>query len=115
MPSITIHCINLTFNIIALWVDLSGSFIIAKLEILSKNGTSIFISFCTFGFNTVSPLRNMDIDLFKKLKQHSHEFITLSNFNTFLIPKTISMSSCISDTNGVYFKICDHVYLLLLG
>ena len=32
------------------------------------------------------------------LKQHSHEFITPSNSNTFLLPKTKSTFSCISDT-----------------
>ena len=97
MSSIAIFHVNLTFNIIVLWVDLSNNFIIAKPKILSKNGASIFISICSFGFNIVSPLRNMGIDLFKRLKQHSHEFITPSNSNTFLIPKTISTFSCILD------------------
>ena len=55
------------------------------------------LPFALFGFNTVSPFRKMGIDLFKKLK-HSHKFITPSNSNTFLIPKTISMFLCISDT-----------------
>ena len=51
MSSIAIFCINLTFNIIVLWVNLCNNFIIAKPEISSKNGASIFISFCSFGFN----------------------------------------------------------------
>ena len=84
-----------------------------KPEILSKNGTSIFISFSSFGFDTVSPFGNMGIDLFKKLKQHSHEYITPSNSNAFWIPKTISIFSCISDIKCI-FQICDYVYLLLL-
>ena len=68
----------------------------AKPEISSKNG-AFFISFCSFDFNTVSPFRNIGIDLFKSLKQHSHEFITPSNSNTFLIPRTISIiSSCLT-------------------
>ena len=71
----------------------------ARPEISSKNGASIFISLCSFGFNTVSSFGNMGIDLFKKLKQHSHEFITPSNSNTFLTPKTISTFLCIADTN----------------
>ena len=79
----------MTFNIIIVWVDLSNSFIMAKPEISSKNGAPIFISLCSFGFNTVSSSGNTGIDLFKKLKQHSHEFITPSNSHTFLIPKTI--------------------------
>ena len=41
------------------------------------------ISFCSFSFNTIYSFRNMGIDLFKKLKQHSCEFITPSNSNTF--------------------------------
>ena len=61
-----------------------------KPEISSKNGASIFISFCFWGFITISSFRNMGIDLFKKLKQHSHEFITPSNSKAFLIPKTMS-------------------------
>ena len=98
MSKIATFHINLTFNIIVLWVDLSSIFIIAKPEISSKNGASIFISFCSFGFNTVSPFENMSIDLFKMLKQHSHKFITPSNSNTFLIPKTISTFLLILDT-----------------
>ena len=71
----------------------------AKSEISSMNGASIFISVCSLGFNTVSSFGNMGIDLFNKLIQHSHEFITSSNFNTFFIPKTISTFSCILDTS----------------
>ena len=63
------------------------------------NGSSIFISFCSFSFNTISSFRNMGIDLFKKQKQHSHEFIAPSNMNTFLIPKTMSTFLCILDIN----------------
>ena len=61
--------VNMTFNIIILWVNLSNTFIIAKPEISSKNGASIFNQFCSFGFNTISSFGNMGIDLFKKLKQ----------------------------------------------
>ena len=49
---------------------------------------------------------NKGIDLFKKLKQHSHEFITPSSLNTFLIPKTISMFLCISDTKVYTSNLC---------
>ena len=41
----------------------------------------------------------MGKDLFKKLKQHSHELNIPSSSKTFLIPKTKSMFSWISDTN----------------
>ena len=71
----------------------------AKSEILSKNGASIFISFCSFGLNTISSFGNMGIDLFKKLKQHSYEFIIPSNSNAFLIPKTMSTFLCTLDTS----------------
>ena len=48
----------------------------------------------------------MGAELFKKLKQHSHEFSTPSNSNMFLIPKTISTFLLISDT---------YVYISNLG
>ena len=41
----------------------------------------------------------MGTGLFKKLKQHSHELVTPYNSNTFLISKTMSTFSWISDTN----------------
>ena len=71
----------------------------AKPEISSKNAASIFTNFCSFGFNIIFSFGNIGTDLFKKLKQHSHELITPSNSYTFLIPKTISTFSWISDTN----------------
>ena len=71
----------------------------AKPEISSKNGASIFISLCSFGFNTVSSIGNTAINIFQKLKQHSCEFITPSDSNTFLMPKTVCTFSNISDTN----------------
>ena len=65
----------------------------AKPEISSENGVSTFTNFCSFGFNIIFSLGNIGTNLFKKLKQHSHELITPSNLNTFLIPKTISTFS----------------------
>ena len=65
----------------------------ANPEISSKNGASTFINFCSFDFNIIFPFGNIGTDLFKKLKQHSHELITPSNSNTFLIPKTRSTFS----------------------
>ena len=112
MSSITIFCVNLTFNIIVFWVDLSNKFIIAKPEISSKNDASIFISFCSFGFNIIPSFGNKGIDLSKKLIKHSHDFITPSSLNTFLIPKTISMFSLFWILRYI-FQVCDHVFLLL--
>ena len=65
----------------------------AKPEILSENGASSFIYFCSFGFKIIFSFGNIGTNLFKKLKQHSHELITPSNSNTFLIPKTRSTFS----------------------
>ena len=53
-------------------------------------------AFVLLVLNTICSLGNMGIDLFKKLKQHSHEFITPSNLNTFLMPKTVSTCSHVS-------------------
>ena len=46
------------------------------------------------------------INLFKKLKQQSHEFMTPSNSNIFSIPKTKSTFPCISDTNVYISNLC---------
>ena len=81
---------NFTFRTITLCVSLSYNLIMAKLEISSVNGTSIFTIFCSPGFMITFPFGNMGNDLFKKLKQHSHELNTPSSPNTFLIPKTKS-------------------------
>ena len=62
----------------------------AKPEISSENGASTFTNLCSFGFNIIFSFGNIGTDLFKKLKQHSHELIMPSNSNTFLISKAIS-------------------------
>ena len=48
----------------------------------------------------------MDRDLFKNLKQQSHEFITPSNLNTFLIPNTRSTFSWISEMRVYISNLC---------
>ena len=93
MSNVTTFHANLTLNTITLWVDLSNNLTMTKPEISSENGTSIFINFCSFGFNIIFSFGNMGTNLFKELKQHSHELITPSNSNTFLIPKTMSAFS----------------------
>ena len=55
---------------------MSNNLTMAKPEISSENGASTFISFCSLGFNIIVSFGNIGIDLFKKLKQHSHELIT---------------------------------------
>ena len=70
------------------------------------NGASTFINFCSFGFNTICSFGKSGMDLFKKLKQQSHEFATPSNSNIFLIPNTKSTFSCISDTEVYISNLC---------
>ena len=65
----------------------------AKPDISSTNGAFTLINFCSLGFSTMHSIGKMGRDLFKKLKQQSHEFITPSNSNTFLIPWTRSTFS----------------------
>ena len=93
--NITKFHVNLSFSIIVLCAFLS----MAIPEVSSTNGASIFINFCSFGFRTNDSLGQKGIDLFKKLKHDSCEFIMPSNSNIFLIPKTKSTFSCISHTN----------------
>ena len=81
-----------------LCVFLSNTLIIANSDISCINGVSTFINFCFFGFNTMHSFGKIGIDLFKKLKQQSHKFITPSNSNIFSILKTRPTFSCISDT-----------------
>ena len=77
---------------------LSSTLIIANPDISSINGASTFTNLCPFGFTTMHSFGKIGMDLFTKLKQQSHEFITPSNSNIFLIPKTKSTFSCISHT-----------------
>ena len=91
---------------IVLCVFLSSTLNIAKPDISSMNGTSTFINLCSFGFNTMHYFGKIGINLLKRLKQQYHEFKTPSNSNIFLIPKTKSMFSCISDTKGCILDLC---------
>ena len=64
----------------------------ANPNISSMNGASTFINFCSLDFNMMCSLGKNGIDLLKKLKQQSYEFIMPSDSNIFLIPKTKSKS-----------------------
>ena len=57
------------------------------------NGASTLISFCSFGLSNMHSFGKIGRDLFKKLKQQSHEFTTLSSSKLFLFPKTKSTFS----------------------
>ena len=76
---------------------LSSILIIASPDILSMNGAFTLISFCSFGFSNMHSFGKIGKDLFRKLKQQFHEFITPSTSNIFLIPGTRSMFLWISD------------------
>ena len=91
--------VNFNLSMTVFCMFLSNILIMASSEISSMNGASTFINFCSLGFNTMHSFGKIGINLFKKLKQQSHEFIMPSNSNIFLIPKTKSTFSCITDTN----------------
>ena len=97
--SVAKFCTNFSLSIIVLCTFLSNNLITANPDISSMNGAFTFIYFCSLGFNTICSFGKNGIDLFKKLTQQSHEFIIPSNSNIFLILKTKSTFSCISDTN----------------
>ena len=79
----------------------------ANPDTLSMNGASTFINFHSLGFNNMCCFGKSGIDLFKKLKQHSHKFIIPCNSNIFLIPKTkshmhiLNLCPCISMNIGI--------------
>ena len=99
-------CTNFNLGIIVLCLVLSSTLIIASPDILSINGASTFISFFSFGFNTIHSFEKIDKDMFRKLKKQSHEFMTPSNSNIFFIPRTRSTFSCISDTKVYIWNLC---------
>ena len=65
----------------------------AKLENSSVKGASIFTNFHSPGLRMTFSFRNISRDLFKKLKQNSHELNMPSSSYTFLIPSTRSTLS----------------------
>ena len=77
------------------------------------NGASTFINFFSFGFNIIHSFGKIGMYLYKKLKQQSHEFLTPSNSNIFLIPKTRSTFSCISDTSVYILNLCSCISTII--
>ena len=65
----------------------------ANPDISSMNGASTFFNLCSLGFNTIHSFPKKWFNLFKELKQQSHEFKMPSSSNIFLIPKTKSTFS----------------------
>ena len=93
-----------------LCVFLSSTLIIANHDISSINGASTFINLCSFGFNTMCSFGKIGKDLFKKLKQPSHEFISHLNSTIFFIAKIQSTFSCISDTEVYISNLSMYIY-----
>ena len=104
--------INFNFNTTVHCSLLSNTFAIAKPEISSTNGTSIFMNFLSFGFNTTCSFEKNSIDLFRNLKDESHMSVTHSNSNIFFMSNTKSTLSCISDTNVNTSNLCPHTSVL---
>ena len=80
----TLFCMNFNFNNRVLWVPPSNILTMARPEISDINVAFTFINSCSLGFKIVQISENIGTDLFKNLKQQSLEFITPSNWNTFL-------------------------------
>ena len=80
-------CVNYNFNIIVFCVFLSSTLIMADPEISFTNGASIFTNFCSFGFNIICSLGKNGMDMFKKLKLDSRDFIIPSNSNIYFYAK----------------------------
>ena len=104
---------NFYLSIIALFMVFIYYFIIANPDISSINGASTFISFHSFGFSTIHSFGKMGKDLFRKLKQQSHEFTTPSNSNIFLIPRTKFTFSCILDTRVYISNLCPCISIII--
>ena len=106
ISSIAEFHVKFNVNIIVLCVVVSSILIIASPDISSMNGASTLISFCPFGFSNMHSFGKMCKDLFRKLKQQSHEFITPSSSNIFLIPRIRSMFLWILDTSVYILNLC---------
>ena len=91
MSNIAESHMNFSFNNTVLCVVPSNILTISSPNISSINGAFTLINFCSFGLNTMHSFGKMGKDLFMKFKQQSHEFITPSSSNTFLIPNARSM------------------------
>ena len=106
ISNIVALCVNFDFSNMVLHVLPSSILIIAKPDISSMNRTFTLINFCSLGFRTMHSFRKMVRDLFRNLKQQSHEFITPSNFKHILIPNTRSTFSWISETRVYISNLC---------
>ena len=96
--SVTLFLINFNFIMSVAYCYLSNTFTIAIPDISSTNGAITMTNFCFFDLISVLSSGKKEIDLFRKLKQESCESITPSSSNMFLIPKTKSIFSWISET-----------------
>ena len=73
MSNVAKFHVNFNISIIVFCMFLSSTLIIANPDILSINSTSTFINLCSFGFNTTCCFGKIGMNLFRKLKQQSHD------------------------------------------
>ena len=104
--NVALFLMNFYFIMSVIYSFMSRSFVIAIPDISSIKGTSKTIHFSSLCFTWTFSFGKNGMDLFRKLKQESHESITPSSSNTFLIPRTRSTFSCISDTNVKISNLC---------
>ena len=90
MSNVAEFCMSFSFNNMVLCVTPSSILIMASPDVSSINGAFTLINFCSLSFNTVHSFVKMGKDLFKTLKQQSHEFKTPSSSSIILIPNTKS-------------------------
>ena len=97
--NVALFLMNFNFIVRVTWSFISSNVVMAIPDISSTKGASKTMSFCSFGFTSTFFLGKNGMDLFRKLKQDSCESITPSSSNRFLIPRTRSTFSCISEAN----------------
>ena len=77
------HLENLTYQTHAkLWVlksSCEGTFLTKQLNETIVMCSALRVNICSFGFDTMHSFGKIGMNLFKKLKQQSHEFMTPSN------------------------------------
>ena len=104
--SVALSLMNFSFIVSVICSFTSHNFVMAIPDIFSINRASTMISFYSLGFTCTFSLGKKGMDLFKKLIQESCESITPSNSKMFLIPKTKSTFSWISDTKVNTPNLC---------
>ena len=76
---------------------------LARPEISSTNGASIFMNFLSFGFTTTCSFQKNGNDLFRNLNDESHMFIT--NMNTSNLCLYISTITGITNSTTTHYPL----------